>query len=296
MATEPHAPPGPEKLVTGSPIENEISSYRAINPLAVVSILLALASILSFADEKFLLASLLGVISGVLALRQMKSQPETWTGTNLAKAGIAFSLAFGIAAFTTSRVQTFIVHRKAEHFAKTYLIKAINNPSLDYALWYRLTPRERKELKPTDVKERFGGPGQGPESFRMAAGQVFELHQVIERDPTAKVEFLKVEQAGYDGITPNALVLLKVHHAASLEKTPPAHSHDHEKDGDAKDEAEEPMPEMPLTLGDYAAALIKNESLNRSDAWWVQDYYYPYKPDSYVEAPKPVDDGHGHGH
>ncbi|HEU5119041.1 MAG TPA: DUF4190 domain-containing protein, partial [Isosphaeraceae bacterium] len=105
MAIEPHAPPGPEKTGVGSPIENEIPTYRAINPLAVVSLLMALLSLLSFADEKFLIASILGVISGFLALRQIKNQPDTWTGPGLAKVGIALSLAFGIASFTTARVQ-----------------------------------------------------------------------------------------------------------------------------------------------------------------------------------------------
>ncbi len=290
MATEPHAPPGPEKTRAGSPIENEIPNYRAVNPLAVGSVLLALLSMLSFADEKFLLASLLGVVAGFLGLKQIRNQPDAWTGAGLAKAGIALSLAFGFAAFTVGRVQTFIIHQKAAGFTKNYLIKAINNPGLEFALWYRLTPHERKTIKPEESKDRYKGPGQGPESVRVAAGQIYDLHELIERDKTAKVEFVEVERVGYDGITPTAVVLLKVHHAADLNSKQPAHSHDHEKEG----EAEEPPHQRPLTVGDYAGVLLKNQSLNRSDGWWVDDYYYPYKPNTYVETPKPVDDGHNH--
>lgn len=290
MVTEPHAPPDPSRTATASPIENEIPSYRAINPLAVLSIVLAVLSILSFANSWFLLASLFGVILGALGIRQISSQPDVWTGSTLAKSGIALSLAFGISAFTVSSVQIFLIRQKAAHFAQTYLVKALNNPDINYALWYRLTPPERKFTKPLDTKDRFTDASRGPESFRMSAGQVYGLHLLLERDPKARVEFLRVEQAGYDGINPTALVLLKVHHAPDIEKKSQEQELQHQESKDL------PPIEPLMTVGDYAAVVLLADSLTSSDAWWVSQYIYPYEPDSYVQAAEPVDDGHGHAH
>jgi hypothetical protein len=47
---------------------------------------------------------------------------------------------------------------------------------------------------------------------------------------------------------------------------------------------------------ELAAALLKAKTNGPHYDWWVDSYIFPYRARSFVQAEKPVDDGHGHAH
>ncbi len=46
----------------------------------------------------------------------------------------------------------------------------------------------------------------------------------------------------------------------------------------------------------FALLTLKSDTRKSKYVWWVDEVRFPYEPRSYVPTPKPVDDGHGHGH
>ena len=87
MALDPQPRP-----VASTVIENEIPAYRAISPLAVLSLVLGLLSLLCFTDPSFLVVAALAVTAGLLADRKIQRMPDVLTGRRLAQAGVALGL------------------------------------------------------------------------------------------------------------------------------------------------------------------------------------------------------------
>jgi hypothetical protein len=88
-------------------------------------------------------------------------------------------------------------------------------------------------------------------------------------DEGAKLHFLKIEKSGKDKMDYYATALFELHQPTGKEHP----------------EGEE-----------FALAVLKGWNANRKYEWWVENFVFPYKPDSFTPAPKPVDDGHGHSH
>jgi hypothetical protein len=68
------------------------SDYVAINPLAIVTLLLGLASALVILSDIFLIVPLAGVVCGILAIRQVRDSAGTQTGRGFALAGLVISV------------------------------------------------------------------------------------------------------------------------------------------------------------------------------------------------------------
>jgi hypothetical protein len=69
------------------------SRYRALNPLAVTSTVLAVLSIVTALSWFLALVPLAGIIVGWVALRQIRKAPDEWTGLRLAQIGLGLSAA-----------------------------------------------------------------------------------------------------------------------------------------------------------------------------------------------------------
>ncbi len=271
MAIDPHAPPDRPLAAfstAGSVIENEISSYRAVSRLAVLSLACGLLSILSFANFGFLIPAVLAVVVGVIALRRIARQPLTLTGTAIAQAGIVLGLMCGLSSVTIDQVSNALLKRRATAFVQGEIIPVINDAKLDDALWFKTPPDERRGMTPEQVRQKLQASNSDPFVFEMVAGQIAKLTGRVIKEKGTAVRFLRIESSGYDGTTPVVLAVLAVDH-------PEGDSHKHAE-------------------GDDLAAVVIRSKEGSNQAWWVSDYLYPYKPNSYVEKIEAPDHGHDH--
>jgi hypothetical protein len=69
--------------------------YVAINPVAIVSVLLGLASVLVALSNLFLIIPLAGLICAIVAIVQIRNSNQTQTGTAFAVLGLLIALAIG---------------------------------------------------------------------------------------------------------------------------------------------------------------------------------------------------------
>jgi hypothetical protein len=70
--------------------DDDLGLYRSLSTLAVLSLILGLLSVLSFAPTNLFIWIMppAAIVSGLIALRQIRSAPEVWTGVRLAQLGI----------------------------------------------------------------------------------------------------------------------------------------------------------------------------------------------------------------
>lgn len=69
-----------------------VLAYRALSPVAVVSLVLGLLSFAAFFSFAMLVVPALGVLAGLYAWARIRRYPQELTGAGLAKAGIGLSL------------------------------------------------------------------------------------------------------------------------------------------------------------------------------------------------------------
>ena len=68
-------------------VEEDYRQYRALCSLAVVSLVAGLLSALTFLSWTLVAIPMVGIVAGVLALRQIRANPEAYTGESLALIG-----------------------------------------------------------------------------------------------------------------------------------------------------------------------------------------------------------------
>jgi hypothetical protein len=266
VSTKPLESPPPLETSDVSPIENEIPTYRAISALAVVSLLLGLASVLCFADSTFYLAAVFAVVVGVWAMARIKRLPDVLTGRRFAQAGITFAVMFSLSSVTVAFVQHWLRVQGAEAFVKDY-VKVLNTRRLADAVWYKLPPPARKGRTPKDALDDIQKQSRDPAMLNSQTGTLSAVFDKL-KNADRHLEFVKIEVDGLDGLTPYAAALLKV-------------------DG----------PEDPKAPN-QTYALLQLKALEgdvKKGAWYVQEFSFPYTPSSFALKQAPVDDGHGHG-
>ena len=69
--------------------------YVAISPLAIVTVLTGVASVLAFLADVLLVVPLVAVVCGIIAWRQVRSSNGTQTGIGLAALGMLLALLLG---------------------------------------------------------------------------------------------------------------------------------------------------------------------------------------------------------
>jgi hypothetical protein len=264
---EPNLTPSPTGTLPVSAIENEIPTYRAISALAVLSLVCGILAVLSFAHPFFLISSAAAIVLGILADRKIRRLSDVLTGREIAQAGIALGLIFGLASITTASVQNWIVSREAAKFAKNYE-NVINTGSLEEANWYGKNPQVRSGKTPQELDAEIKKSAHN--SFQLEGEQAAlkKLKAEITAEG-AKLRFVKIEQHGKEKMEVFAAALYELHHPAGKEH---------------------PGGE------EFVLAVLKGWNANRKYDWWVENLAYPYQPASYKPTATPVDDGHGHAH
>jgi len=272
VPTEPISSPSPTGTLPVSAIENEIPTYRAISPMAVVALICGIVALLSFAHPAFLLSALAAIVLGIQADRKIRRLSDILTGRELAQAGIALGLVFGLASITTTAVQDWILAREAAKFARIYE-KVLSTGSMEEAMWFTQAPRVRTGRTPQDLyAEMRKAMGNSP-TMDQTGDKITKIKSEIA-DEGAKLEFSKIEQHGKENLGVYAAALYEMHHP----KGKGAH------EGEAHDGEE------------FALVVLKGAVVNRKYEWWVEAIAFPYQPASFKPTVAPVDDGHGHAH
>jgi hypothetical protein len=250
-----------------SAIDNEIASYRAINPHAVISLILGILSLLTFTNLSFLLLAATAVVFGVYANRRIRRDPEIWTGRGMAQAGIALGITFGLAAVTQTQVQSFLRSQSATRFAK-YYAGLLKEGKKEEAVWYTVNPTYREGKSASEVYAEVAGRND-PRMTESQAAIIKKIQDRLASGPKEDIHFVKLEDHGVEGLATYALALLELHGPGSKE-----------------------YPEKE----EFALLVLKSQNKGGKVEWWLDSTQYPYVPSSYAPAAKPVDDGHGHAH
>jgi hypothetical protein len=264
-----------------SAIENEIPEYRAISPLAICSILFGMVSALSFIDPWFLIAGVIAVGFGFLAIRNINRFPTVLTGKSIAQAGIGLALAFSLSAGTITLLNGFILNQRAAAFGKSFA-KIIASNDLADAMWYRTPPSGRRGLTPRKLLAELEKASPDAIALEDRVGPVRNLLQRAAR-PGAKLTFEGVEKSGHDRLMTFAVLVYKIQ-GGTLDK--------------------KVNPDRPVTPDEkaldqeivHAAIEIRSEAGDPPFSWYIYNVILPYKKHTHVLAVQPVDDGHGHSH
>jgi hypothetical protein len=266
VAIDPNAPPASAPPERSPVIDNEIPAYRAISPMAVVSLLLGLLSALSFASPTFLLAGAGAIVLGLLADRKIKKLPDILTGRKLAQAGIGLGLAFALSSLTIGGVQDFLLSRKARAAAQRFG-KVLKEQTVADAIWWKSPPSMRKSTSPEDLVTSMKQQMRDPSEYEGRIASITATMNRLKEDASSKIEVVSIERQGYEGLVPYAHALLKI--------APPSH------DGHVEE--------------DYALVQMKADPNGGANDWWVEEIVFPYKPGSMKEVVKSIEASHGHG-
>ena len=125
VQTTPHAAPDPaaehlshlHKMSTTAGVSN--SDYVAVNPLAVVAALLGLASGLAFAGWPLLVVPVVGIVFGVVAIRQINDSNGTQTGRGFAILGVALCVLLAGGMMAKRYVEAAAVRADEEAISST---------------------------------------------------------------------------------------------------------------------------------------------------------------------------------
>ena len=103
------------------PEEEQLVRYRALHKLAVLALLLGLASALTLIHPLLLFIPAAGAACALVALRTIRANPEEWTGASFAIAGLVLSLFFLGWGVGWSYTRPARIARQTEEFARDWL-------------------------------------------------------------------------------------------------------------------------------------------------------------------------------
>jgi len=263
---------------TGSAIENELPTYRAISATAVFSVICGGLAVCTFAAPIFYVFSILAVALGIKAHRTIGRYPDILTGRGLANIGITLGLAFGLASGTITAVQYVVRTRQAEQFARKFAA-TIKSPNMGEVLKFTTAPNQRIGKTTEKLQEEYEALMSNDKNrmqYQMGPMKdLLTLRKRLSGSLNQEVHFVKIEQVGEEeGLAAPVVVIYAL---ARLQVDGPA------------------TAEFPETR-QYALALIQGSPRGRQYDWWVETVRFPYVPDTFVAPGKPADDGHGHPH
>jgi hypothetical protein len=210
-------------------------------------------------------------VTGIVADRRIQRYSDILTGRNIAQAGIAMGLCFGLMAFTLVTVQRFVNSRSAARFAEKY-VAILQKGTMGDMLLYGIDPKSRQTTTPEKLMEQYRAKAADPATGGMAEMRNGPYTRIMSRLASGgdqHVEFVRIENVGAIEDKPFAMALFKIHGPKSKEFP-----------------AEE----------EFIGVVLKSLNDGSESPWWVDEVQFPYKPSTYAPAAKAVDDGHGHAH
>ncbi len=209
MAIDSRPPVQPLEDDDTSPIENQVATYRALNPLSIVSLILGIASILTFTHLNFIVCGVAAIAVGLLAQRQIRKLPDVLTGTNLAKAGIALALLFTLMAVTISSVQTWIYGHEAAKFARAY-VKVLDTGSYEDMMALHANSAARAGKTSKQVVEEMTAGSRDPREFEMSNRPAITLKKRLSNGLPRTVEYVGIQANQLDAMTLHSSALIKI--------------------------------------------------------------------------------------
>ncbi len=100
---------------------DQVADYRSVSVLAILSLLIGLASPLVLLSRLFLVLPLLGAAFSLIALRRVATSSELLAGRWAATAGLALCVACGIAALSRDGVTRYLRTTQAAEFGRKWL-------------------------------------------------------------------------------------------------------------------------------------------------------------------------------
>ncbi len=255
---------------TVSAIENEFASYRAISSAAVLSMILALASVFCYASLWFLVIAATAVVIGLVSLRNIRRLPEILTGAVFARIGIGLALLFGLTSVTRAVAQEFLVSYDAGRFARLY-VDIIKDKPIGEAMWYQQPPAYRQTKSPDEIVEELKkakGTSSMSDAFKEKSATLSQIKERL-KGQGEEIRFARIETKVVDGLTTYANALVELDGPGS-------------KDFPEKEQ----FALVEMVKGPHAGPYD----------WVVESIRFPYTPASAVATAKAADDGHGHGH
>lgn len=239
--------------------DDDLGAYRSLSTFAVLSLILGFLSLLSFAPTNIFLWVIppAAIVTGLIALRQITSAPEVWTGIRLAQLGIGLAVVCAGGGVGDKYYHSVRMARHGKATADRFMDK-LKRGDIEAAFWLMMPRESRRDLEnkssddiPTTIMERYGSFRIEVESFAdaLASGQ-------------ATAEFESVEETAQDHGTEYASVVYKIH---------------------------SPMGDNRVLI--VATSMPSPET--NEPTWFIREQKIGYVPRSYVP---PVASGHGHSH
>ena len=239
--------------------DDDLGLDRTLSTFAVLSLILGVLSILAFAPTNLFLWVIppAAIVTGLIALRQISSAPEVWTGSRLAQLGIGLAVvcvggAIGGKYYTAARIA-----RYGRATADRFMDK-LKGGDVEAAFWLTMPREQRQRIEsksveelPAEVLERYG-------SFR---GEV-NPHAATLASSDVTVEFEGVEDANSDQGTEYASVVYRIH-----------------------------SPKGDSRILIVASSMYSPET--HEQTWFIREHKFGYTAGSYEP---PVASGHGHSH
>ena len=199
----------------------DLPEYQSVSPLAVLALLLGLASVLAFTAPLLSAIPVAAVGLALAAMASIKKSAGRLTGERLARWGLALALICGVAARAHHPVRDALLDRQAQDAIEQW-VGLLANGRLEDSL-ERITPRRLTGLHPRTE------PGQAP--LPQAELHEHALDQ-LSKDPLVRrlkassgdLRVEMVERAGPRASEGSRLVfqnIYRVHRtAAGLTETP----------------------------------------------------------------------------
>jgi len=237
---------------------DDLESYQSLSNASVVSLVLGVLSVLSFAHWFFsCLFPPLAILTGLLAIRRINAAPEVWAGKRLAQLGVG--LAIGCLALSFASAQLTTVRTKSHSkIVATRFTEKLAAGDIEGAFWLTVPKEGRRQYMGKSIDALDTHLLEKYMSFRASAAPLGAALAARE----ATIEFDEIEETGQVEGLDYALVMFKIRSSG---------------------------PEKHLLLvvaGGYS-------QLAHEGMWWVRDQRFDYEPGSYQAAQT---SGHGHAH
>ncbi len=188
--------------------ENEIATYRAISPMAILSAIFGVASILCFIAPVWLFLPVLAIVAGLLAFRKIRKFPEMATGRSYAQAGISLGLICGLASVTYSQVVMFQVTREMSAYGQTFA-QALNSRDAKKASIFLIPPEYLKDVPSEEVDKKVQTMMQGATKLSDSRNNLTTIIAALKK-PDDRVELLGMTKVGFDELAARGIATFKV--------------------------------------------------------------------------------------
>jgi hypothetical protein len=253
-----------DRVASWSSVENELPTYRAVSVWAIVSLLLGVASIFSFAHNSFLAAAVGAIITGAIALRMVQKYPDLVTGKGLANVGIGLGLAFGLSSFTIGFTQSLLLKKEVEKFAAEYA-EVVETGSFAKMMFMQLPSDQRAETTPekfmADLQQNTNGEFEGDPRTQ----SVKDVLAYLSGPEAGHAHVARVEQVASSGLTPLGFFVVNL-------------------------ETSDPKKEKS---SQFLGVQVRSDKVGSKRGWHVDSLIFPYSLGANENI---VESAHGHDH